>query len=138
MEAEQKRKEIKRSFDSLGMSRVLERVVPHPEVFVCLSTSNFQLTSRLGQWPTEWFPKDNLEFVGKVKRTKNLYQKNHSTDLAPFGIGYEAGTGVVRLHRKDKNAGFSHHIKTGNNLPVCITSFETSSRSKQYTWCRRL
>ena len=26
--------------DFLGMSRVLERVVPHPEGFVCLSTGN--------------------------------------------------------------------------------------------------
>jgi len=36
--------------------------------------------------------------------------------------GYEAGTGIPRLLSKDNNTGFSRHIKTGCNLPVCITN----------------
>jgi len=35
--------------------------------------------------------------------------------------GYEAGTGILRLLGKAGNTGFSRHIKTGCNLPVCIT-----------------
>jgi len=34
--------------DFLGMSCILERFVPHPEAFVCLSTGNIRLTSCLG------------------------------------------------------------------------------------------
>ena len=35
--------------------------------------------------------------------------------------GYEAGTGITRLLSKASNTGFSRNIKTGCNLPVCIT-----------------
>ena len=35
--------------------------------------------------------------------------------------GYEAGSGIVRLLSKAGNTGFLRNIKTGCNLPVCIT-----------------
>ena len=42
--------------------------------------------------------------------------------------GYEAGTGIVRLLSKASNTGFSRHIKTGCNLPVCITNKKSENK----------
>ena len=44
--------------------------------------------------------------------------------------GYETSNNVVRLLGKTSNTGFSRHIKTVCNLPVCITSFVVMRRRK--------
>jgi len=56
------------------------------------------------------------------KLTEILYHKR-LLNLSPFSTKtrYETGNGIVRLLSKASNTGFSRHIKTGCNLPVCIT-----------------
>jgi len=74
-------------------------------------------------------------FVGKKKKEKKVDQifiPQKITQLISRHLvrktGYEASTGVVRLLSKASNTGFSRHIKTGCNLPVCITVCFRASR----------
>jgi len=113
--------------DFLGMSCVLERVVPHPEDFVCLSTGNSSDFA-----PQPWVA-GNLHVHGscelrgpKKKLTNNLYHKillnlscaikYKKPDMRPVPV-------LSDYFSKASNTGFSRHIKIGCHLPVCITTF---------------
>jgi len=107
--------------DFFGMLRVWESVVPSP-------TGMF-VHDQQRRLPASASRKEEMlcSFVGKNKE-KNWLKfsntTNYSTNLAPFSkTGYEAGTGIVRLICKASKTGFSRHIKTGCNLPVCITIY---------------
>jgi len=59
------------------------------------------------------------------KLTKNLYHKKITQLISRHLVrktGYQAGTAIVRLLSKANDTGFSRHIKTDCDLPVCITS----------------
>jgi len=71
--------------DFLGMSCVLERVVPHPEGFVCLSTGN------KGDFPPQPLGrrKSSCSWFVQLRGQKKIWikictTKNYSTYLAPF------------------------------------------------------
>ena len=90
------------------------------------------VTSCLSLWVAEnLHVRGSCKLSGPTKKlTKNLYHKNYSTDLAPFGrkTEYEAGICHVRLLSKASHTDFSRHIKTGCHLPVCITRKKYFSR----------
>jgi len=63
--------------DFLGMLCVLERVVPHPEGFVCLSTGNSVNFAPQSRVASNLHVRGSHKLRGpKKKLTNNLYQKN--------------------------------------------------------------
>ena len=66
----------------------------------------------------------HANFVGQKKKKKSKNGYNKKISIVPFVLktGYEAGNGIFRLLSKASNICFSRHVKTGCNLPVCITN----------------
>jgi len=113
--------------DFLGMSCVLERVVPHPEGFVCLLTGNSSDFAPQPRVAGNLHVRGSCKLHGpKTKVDQQFVPQNFISLISRHLMqktGYEAGTGIVRLLSKASNTSFSRHIKTGCHLPVCITSF---------------
>ena len=113
--------------DFLGMSCVLERVVPHPEGFECLSTGNSSDFAPQPRVAGNLDVRGSCKLCGPQKKIDQQFVPQNFTQLISRHLiqqtGYEAGTGIVRLLSKANNTGFSRHIKTGCHLPVCITNY---------------
>jgi len=112
--------------DFLVMLCVLERIVPHPKGFVCLSTGNSVDFPPQSQEMIMFVVRANFVGQKKDKQVDQNFVPQKITQLISRHLvrktGDEAGTGFVRLLSKASNTGFSRHIKIGCNLPVYITT----------------